>query len=239
MLAGKVRVLCWIMTSPQNLDKKAQHVKSTWGKRCNILLFISSVTNDSFPTIGLNVSEGREHLTAKTMLAFRYVYENYYDKADWFMKADDDTYVIVENLRYLLSGEDTNAPVYFGQHFTTLVKQGFVSGGAGYIVSKETLRRFGEKGKNSSFCSQDGGAEDVEFGKCMQKLDVRVGNSTDALGRSRFHCFTPEMHLIGGYQKWYYEYDAHGANKVSVLANGVARILNKLRISKRDYCIKQ
>ena len=127
-LAGKVRVLCWIMTSPQNLDKKAQHVKSTWGKRCNILLFISSVTNDSFPTIGLNVSEGREHLTAKTMLAFRYVYENYYDKADWFMKADDDTYVIVENLRYFLSGEDTNAPVYFGQHFSTIVKQGFVSG---------------------------------------------------------------------------------------------------------------
>ena len=50
--------------------------------------------NDSFPTVGLNISEGREHLTGKTMQAFRYVYENYFDKADWFMKADDDTYVI-------------------------------------------------------------------------------------------------------------------------------------------------
>ena len=54
---------------------------------------MSSVKNDSFPTIGLNVSEGRGHLTAKSMLAFRHVYENYFDKADWFMKADDDTYL--------------------------------------------------------------------------------------------------------------------------------------------------
>lgn len=212
-LGERVRVLCWIMTSPQNLDKKAQHVRNTWGKRCNILLFISSVKNDSFPTVGLNISEGREHLTAKTMLAFRYVYEQYFDKADWFMKADDDTYVIVENLRYFLSGENPEEPVYFGHHFKTIVKQGYFSGGAGYTLSKEALRRFGEKGTNSSICRQDGGAEDAEFGKCMQNLGVKVGNSTDVLGRSRFHCFDLETHLHGGYPKWYYQYDAHGANK--------------------------
>ena len=203
------------MTSPQNLDKKAQHVRNTWGKRCNILLFISSVKNDSFPTVGLNISEGREHLTAKTMMAFRYVYENYFDKADWFMKADDDTYVILENLRYFLSGESPDAPIYFGHHFKTIVKQGYFSGGAGYTLSKEALRRFGENGQNGTICRQDGGAEDAEFGKCMQNLGVKVGNSTDVLGRSRFHCFDPETHLHGGYPNWYYQYDAHGANKVS------------------------
>ncbi|KAK7008929.1 glycoprotein-N-acetylgalactosamine 3-beta-galactosyltransferase 1 [Biomphalaria glabrata] len=88
-LAEKIKVLVWVMTNPNNLEKKAKIVKETWGKRCNKVIFFSSETNNDFPTIGLDVPEGREHLTAKTMRGFRYVYEHHFNDADWFMKVSD------------------------------------------------------------------------------------------------------------------------------------------------------
>ena len=72
---------------------------------------------------------------------------NYFrDEADWFMKADDDTYTIVENLRYMLEPHNATKPIYFGCKFKPYVRQGYMSGGAGYVLSKEALRRFVTQG---------------------------------------------------------------------------------------------
>jgi len=67
---------------------------------CWTSVFMSSSPEVSLPTVALPVTEGRNTVWRKTKLAFKHVYENYRDKADWFLKADDDTYVILENLRY-------------------------------------------------------------------------------------------------------------------------------------------
>lgn len=210
-LARRVRVLCWVMTGPKNHASKARHVAATWGRRCNVLLFMSSKKDSGLPVVALDVPEGRNNLWAKTRAAYKYVYEHHLNDADWFLKADDDTYVVVENLRYMLSTHDGNEPVYFGCRFKPFMRQGYMSGGAGYVLSREAVRRLVVEGlPNRTRCRQDnGGAEDVEMGKCLEKTGVRAGDSRDSLGRGRFFPFVPEHHLVPNHVPkdfWYWKY---------------------------------
>ncbi|XP_023339392.1 glycoprotein-N-acetylgalactosamine 3-beta-galactosyltransferase 1 [Eurytemora carolleeae] len=212
-LTRRVRVLCWVLTGPQNHVTRAKHVKATWGRRCNKLIFMSSQADSSLPAIALKVQEGRDSLWAKTKQAFKYIYDHHLNEADWFLKADDDTYVVMENLRFMLEPYNSSQPMYFGCKFKPYVKQGYMSGGAGYVLSKEAIKRFATRGLSDDsgvICRTDGGgAEDVEMGKCMENLGVLAGDSRDSLGRGRFFPFVPEHHLIPGHMPddfWYKKY---------------------------------
>ncbi|KAF9800322.1 hypothetical protein SFRURICE_002891 [Spodoptera frugiperda] len=206
-LSRRVRVLCWVMTQPKNHEVKAKHVKATWGKRCNKLIFMSSVEDPSLPTVKLPVSEGRDYLWAKTKAAFRYVYEHHRRDADWFLKADDDTYVVVENLRYMLADYDSRDPIYFGCRFKHFSPQGYMSGGAGYVLSREALDRFVNKAlPTPQLCNAgDHGAEDAEMGE--EALDRFVNKALP----------TPQLCNAGD----------HGAEDAEMGEEALDRFVNK------------
>ncbi|XP_068140312.1 glycoprotein-N-acetylgalactosamine 3-beta-galactosyltransferase 1-like [Drosophila tropicalis] len=195
-LKKEVRILCWVMTNPKNHKERALHVKRTWGKRCNILLFMSSEEDEELPTVKLNVTEGSENLWIKVKEAFKYVYKHHYYDADWFFKADDDTYAVVENLRYMLYPYNPQTSIYFGCKFN--LGQVYMSGGAGYVLSREALRQFVEKGIGNPKICLPGTVEneDIEVGRCMANLNVTAGDSRDSTGRGRMFPFPPEHHLI-------------------------------------------
>ena len=85
-LSSRVRILCWVMTNPKTVYTKGQAVKDTWGKRCNMLVFMSSVEDKKFPVVGLKVPEGRKNLWLKTRAAWNYIYTKHLNDADWFIK---------------------------------------------------------------------------------------------------------------------------------------------------------
>lgn len=206
-LFQKVRVLCWVMTGPNNLETKARHVKATWSRHCNVVAFMSSVDDPDFPTVGLGTGEGRDQLYWKTIRAFHYALEHHGNQADWFLKADDDTFVVVDNLRWILSNHTPEEPIYFGKRFKPYAKQGYMSGGAGYVLSKEALRRFVE-GFRTNVCTHTTPVEDLALGQCLEKMGVLAGDSRDTLQRETFHPFVPEHHLTSKFSKsfWYWNY---------------------------------
>ncbi|EDW04467.1 GH12988 [Drosophila grimshawi] len=216
-LKKDVRILCWVMTNPNNHKLKARHVKRTWGKRCNILLFMSSEADDELPTVKLDVGEGRENLWRKVKEAFKYVYRHHFNDADWFYKADDDTYAVIENLRYMLYPYNPETPVHFGHKFKPYVDQGYMSGGGGYVLSREALRRFVVQGiPNPKMCLPGTVVnEDIEIGKCMENLNVTAGDSRDINGRGRMFPFDPEAHLIPSKDKefWYWKYQFYKSDE--------------------------
>ncbi|CAF0840863.1 unnamed protein product [Didymodactylos carnosus] len=181
-----IRVCCLVLTTPDRFLTKAKAVNETWGKRCDGLYFITELTNNSSATYGLpipfipEIVPGYDHLTLKSRLGFMYAYKHDYSNYDWFLKADDDTYIIVENLKDFLYDQNSSDPITFGYHFKVIVKQGYHSGGASYVLSKESLRRFYEANMQpNSVCRKDGGSEDVEIANCLRSQGVYPGVALD------------------------------------------------------------
>ncbi|CAH3152619.1 unnamed protein product [Porites lobata] len=65
------------------------------------------------------LGKGKSRLVNKTRASLRYSYQHHMHDADWFLKADDDTYVIMENLRYFPSKLNPSDPHYIGRMFTS------------------------------------------------------------------------------------------------------------------------
>lgn len=90
VLQNEVKIVCWINIAPKYHKTKAIHIKNTWGRRCNLLLFMSHEDDINLPAIKLDVEEGLDHFWKKFKLAFKYVYEHHLDDGDYFLKADGE-----------------------------------------------------------------------------------------------------------------------------------------------------
>ncbi len=232
------KLFCIILTKKTNLYNMTNLIYRAWARKCDNFKFITTlpkqlILNNSRIKKGIEVkinnnrvnllqppgyvNDKYEKLTDKVYLTFKYLYENNYNDYEWYLKADDDTFIFVNNLRKFLSNKNPAMPITFGYDFKEEVLEGYHSGGAGYVLSRNSFNRIGSVlSSNYSFCPNTG-TEDVDIARCLRKLGVHPSKSIDDLNRERFHLFNISMHYYGTYEtlfSWVLKYSKNGLRKV-------------------------
>lgn len=213
-------LFCIILTSPHNLQTSRPYtILNVWASKCSDYRFISVIPDnvrqelkksnlsENFVGKALKILQPEGHneekysnLTFKVLHSFRDVYKNH-SGYKWYLKADDDTFVHVDNAIQFLKTQNPQLPLTLGRdlNYTLL----YPSGGAGYFMSNTAFNLLGEKlTKNINFCSPGFGIEDYDIGRCFKKLGVYTGNTTDEFGRERFNVFNIHSHYVGNYPSW-------------------------------------
>ena len=153
----------------------------------------------SMPFVYLNITDTLARLTDKHTGTIMYAYEKYIKDFDWFLYANDDTYIAVENLRLFLVDKCPTEKTLYGKVMIYAPPQkaaytsgdnnrGFIQGGSGWLASREAIRLFAEgMKKDPNFCvCRNGAIEDQEVSDCYRKVNVYPGESRDAENRERF-----------------------------------------------------
>ena len=185
------KILCMVLTSPLRLQNWAvDGVESTWGQRCDKLVFVSSKKVENISSnlvIDCQCTEGYDYLWGKVKNGFRFVHKHFNQgNYDWFVKADDDTYIIVDNLRQMLSRFDSSQPLVFGRRISAHITEGYMAGGSGYVLSKSALAKLVNEQLNQPFkgkCKpkRERGVEDVEMGVCLHASQVDFVDTRDPI----------------------------------------------------------
>lgn len=175
-----------VMTAQKYMETRAAAVYQTWGKEVpGKIAFFSSATSThpvncpELPLVRLKGVDDSYPPQKKSFVMLQYMWENYGNDYEWFLRADDDVYIRPDKLEKFLRSVNSSRPHFIGQagrgnqeEFGLLsleYDENFCMGGPGIIFSRETLKKVAPRVK---YCLQNlyTTHEDVELGRCVQKF---------------------------------------------------------------------
>lgn len=195
---GPPRVTCLMVTSPGHHEDRARHQGAAWKDPrpptpCPNTLFLSSAAHPDLPNVILSNYTGYEDLWGKVLHGLRAVDPA---SAQWFLKTDDDTFLLYPHLLDLLGEFDSSRPLFLGLPLvftdeSRSLRVEYMSGGAGYVLSSPAVRLLQKTLLQECHLPGLTSYEDVNMGACMAALGVELGDTRDSLGRARFLPYPP------------------------------------------------
>ncbi|XP_033762497.1 glycoprotein-N-acetylgalactosamine 3-beta-galactosyltransferase 1-like [Pecten maximus] len=223
VLRNNITVFCAIMARTVDLPKKSTAIHKTWAKRCTHVVYIAyNVTSSyEFPVIPDVSPERLTFYRERIKNVIGLIMQTYINECDWFLIATDETYVIMENLRYFLSDKDPTMPVLYGRvnplKHVTFKKAGlswqYNIANMGFVMSKEAVKRVSAIDYTEISCKSHV-TGDAYQDLCMDVVGIIPGSTKDVDGREMFNC-VPLEHLSTIYFPEHEEVGATGKVTVS------------------------
>lgn len=228
-LAKQISVLCFVHRNNVQKDH-VRFISNTWGSRCTKMMFFDNEYTNVRGVVSLKRNDTHKP-TAEDL--YLHLFQNYSMKFDWFLNTDGDTYVVMENLRYLLYPYDPSQAIAIGyckngayteKNTTTENKFQYYSGAAGYVLSREAVKRLElgfRIGRECVKFKKIRNNDDQRIGICLDEMNVHSGQSEDQHGKKRFIDISLNDYLLPKEKTefpypWYSDYKVdHRLDKIS------------------------
>ncbi|XP_057367397.1 glycoprotein-N-acetylgalactosamine 3-beta-galactosyltransferase 1-like [Daphnia carinata] len=197
----EIRLLCWIPSAFSTSNSHAQNViRETWGKRCDKLLFVYANGAQSKQVNETDDAGVIRIFRRTTSEVLQYFYDHHLSDSHWFLKANEKTYVVVEQLKAMLPVQNTGTPFYLAandkEHPSII--------GDVYILNREAIRRlvhhfrhpYVHLSSNEADCKKwahfrtSGKSSDASSTslnrECLVRLSIVSYNTRDERGCERF-----------------------------------------------------
>lgn len=156
----KKMVFVGVLTQQTYLATRAKYLYETWGKEIDGLAFfvgedcVVPPDLEYLPIIKLKgIPDNVYPPLKKTFAVMQYMYDNYLNQFNWFIRADDDMYVRTKQLKELLVNMLPYEKVYLGRagtgrkddldRLSLLSHERYCMGGPGIVLSMGALRELG------------------------------------------------------------------------------------------------
>jgi len=134
----KPRFAYGILTVAQNHDARLKVVMSTWGRHANVAVIASDQADEHFPAIEpMPQFKTKRTLGHKTLSLWHSLCKI---PADFYIMADDDSFLVVPNVEAAIGALSPQADVYTGYVLDHIRGWPLIGGGGGIVLSNYTMR---------------------------------------------------------------------------------------------------
>lgn len=176
-------------------------------------LLVAETGNHLMLSLVHNGEEDYYNIWQKVRSMWSYIYDNYYEKYDWFHIGGDDLYLLVENLRLYLESEEiktaanggiylpdgtekVQTPLFLGRRFAYQgdMNDIFNSGGSGYTMNKAALKTLVVDGFPNWWPDKKTFSEDTMVARVLAQFGIFPYETKDEAGGERYMPFMPGHH---------------------------------------------